>query len=57
MALFRNVVLPKLDLYDARLSFTLLDLPVLLSHGVAFMTDLNVGQIISNTNSLVLVQF
>ena len=35
----------------------LLDLPVLLSHCVAFMTDLNVGQIISNTNSLVLVQF
>ena len=34
----------------------LLDLPVLLSHCVAFMTDLNVGQIISNTNSLVLVQ-
>ena len=27
----------------------LLDLPVLLSHCVAFMTDLNVGQIISNT--------
>ena len=43
-----------LDLLD------LLDLPVLLSHCVAFMTDLNhinVGQIISNTNSLVLVQF
>ena len=53
MALFRNVFLPKLDLYDARLPFTLLDLPVLLSHCVAFMTDLNVGQIISNTNSLV----
>ena len=35
----------------------LLDLPVLLSHCVAFMTDLNVGQIISNTNSLGLVQF
>ena len=35
----------------------LLDLPVLLSHCIAFMTDLNVGQIISNTNSLVLVQF
>ena len=35
----------------------LLDLPVLLSHCVAYMTDLNVGQIISNTNSLVLVQF
>ena len=35
----------------------LLDLPVLLSHCVAFMTDLNVGQIINNTNSLVLVQF
>ena len=35
----------------------LLDLPVLLSPCVAFMTDLNVGQIISNTNSLVLVQF
>ena len=34
----------------------LLDLSVLLSHCVAFMTDLNVGQIISNTNSLVLVQ-
>ena len=35
----------------------LLDLPVLLSHCVAFMTDLKVEQIISNTNSLVLVQF
>ena len=35
----------------------LLDLPVLLSHCVAFMTDLNVRHIISNTNSLVLVQF
>ena len=35
----------------------ILDLPVLLSHCVAFMTDLNVGQIISNTNSLVLIQF
>ena len=35
----------------------LLDLPVILSHCVAFMTDLNVGQIISNTDSLVLVQF
>ena len=35
----------------------LLDLPVLVSHCVAFMTDLNVGQIISNINSLVLVQF
>ena len=31
---------------------TLLDLPVFLSHCVASMTDLNVGQIISNTNSL-----
>ena len=39
------------------LKLHLLDLPVLLSHCVAFMTDLNVGQIISNTNSLVLVQF
>ena len=33
----------------------LLDLPVLLSHCVAFMTDLNVGQTISNINSLVLL--
>ena len=35
----------------------LLDLPVLLSHCVTFMADLNVGQIISNTNSVVLAQF
>ena len=35
----------------------LLDLPVLLSLCVAFMTDFNVGQIISKTNSLVSVQF
>ena len=46
------------EIYDHNLLLLdLLDLPVLLSHCVAFMTDLNVGQTISNTNSLVLVQF
>ena len=36
--------------------YTLLDIPVLVSHCVAFMTDLNVGQIISDHNSLALEQ-
>ena len=48
---YREIKVCTLNLLD------LLDLPVLLSPCVAFMTDLNVGQIISNTNSLVLVQF
>ena len=36
---------------------TVIELPVLFRHFVAFMTALNVEQIISNTKTLELVQF